>query len=103
MIVMTPKAETFVDLAFKHLGDADKLRAWQKWVDAPKEFSHGFPVVTPEAAAAALTALRGLAGWFENRIESGEMSEDDEADLENDLAFVEAVTREMSREVGGVN
>jgi len=57
------------------------------------------PALPRDVAAVALTVLMEYGKLLDRRIEKGEDNEDAISDMENDLSFVEAISRELTAEL----
>jgi hypothetical protein len=91
-MVLSPKAVRFVDMAADQLPTSYR-NAWNN-----ADHRRSLPY---EAADAALQALVRLEGKFRSELEAGQLSEDDAADMTNDLYFVLAVEGDLRRSVEG--
>jgi len=99
VIYLTDRARQFVEYAVTKFGDADQRGIWNDWARA-----HPVVVVTKSAlprvvAQAALDALIAYGRSMDQRIEAGADDDDTISDLENDLSFVEAISRDMRMEL----
>jgi hypothetical protein len=90
MTKLSPKAMRFVDAAVSK-SKSEQIRAvWSAYKRAPaKELSD-------EVARAALGALQKAERELRNRLQAS-LGEDETADLSNDLGFIRAIKRDLTR------
>jgi len=105
MIHLTDRARRFVGYAVNQFGNHDQQRVWYHWASGP-QLSIGpylqlssAPALPRDVAAVALTVLMEYGKLLDRRIEKGEDNEDAISDMENDLSFVEAISRELTAEL----
>jgi hypothetical protein len=93
---LSPKAHRFVTEAVRDLRGASGRDRLLSWLDrsAGEE-------IPPEIATLALDALERFEYWMRQRLEAGDVDEDQRSDLINDIAFVHAVESDL-KQVEGV-
>jgi hypothetical protein len=93
LIKLSPKAARFVDTAMRDM-DPRSRAIWES-VDPKRD-------LPPEAVKVVLSALDHFERFLRGRLESPRLSEDEAADLSNDLGFICAIVRELSKALGEV-
>jgi hypothetical protein len=93
MTKLSPKAVRFVDAAVAALADDEITAVW-----------HGFePKAANElpdsVAKAVFAALQQAEHRLRNQIDAFSVGEDDASDLSNDLAFISAIKRDLTRQL----
>ncbi len=86
-MILTPQAQRLVAHAVRDLNDPAQWR-WEAWT---REVGNRQEHIPPDVAEIVLDALRLAQGRLEDRLANPEITEDDEADLLNDLAYVQAI------------
>lgn len=97
MIYLTDRARRFVESALKQFGDPFQKNIWNIWVASHPDSSKS---ALPRAVIqTALTVLAEYGKRMDIRIEAGDGDDDVISDLENDLAFIEAISRDLETEL----
>jgi hypothetical protein len=90
---LSQKAHRFVAEAIRDLPDPsarDRLRSWMQ-----RSAGENLP---PEIAALTLTALERFEIWMKECLEMSRADADRQADLINDIRFVQAIESDLRRE-----
>jgi hypothetical protein len=83
---LSAKAQRFVAEAARDLTGTDRRDRLLAWLDrSPGQ------EVPPQIAMLALNALERCEYWMRQRLESGQIDDDQRADLMNDIAFVHSI------------
>ncbi len=90
---LSPKAHRFITEAARELNGADRRDALLSWLDRSRGQE-----LPGNIAALALSALVRFEYWMRVRLQSGDLDEDQRADLMNDIAFIHTVQSELRRE-----
>jgi hypothetical protein len=93
---LSPKARRFVAEAIRDLPTAiarNPLRSWVTWVEGTGEAE-----MPPEIASLTLTALQRFETWMRECLEANRANEDKEAELINDIRFVQSIEKALQRE-----
>lgn len=94
-MMITPQARRRIDSAVHALSGAQRAR-WGDW--AGKVAPNQIPTVVPyDIAEIALEALATAEREIETRLRGG-VDEDSEADLLNDLGYIQAIETTLRRE-----
>jgi hypothetical protein len=94
MTKLSPKAFRFVDAAVIRSQDEEIRAIWNGFKrERAQELSD-------EVARAVLRALRESERDLGSRLELTSVSEDEAADLSNDLGLIRAIKRDLHRQVG---
>ena len=91
-MLLTPKAHRFVCEAIRDLPDAgarERLRSWMH-----QSTTESMP---PDIASLALTALERFETWMRECLEASRANEDKEAELINDIRFVQAIESDLRK------
>ncbi len=103
MIILTLKERQLIDEAVLKYGDDKERRIWREWtLDHPDTRSDptgpaddGKGRVPSHVANVAVNALQRLERFLRTRIDSVEVSEDEAADLCNDVAEIHSTTEAL--------
>ncbi|HYU12643.1 MAG TPA: hypothetical protein VEK82_08700 [Stellaceae bacterium] len=104
MLIFTFKARRLISRAVNAYGNDDQREIWRSFVVAHPEVRRGpadphedgtgaFP---PDVAEVAHSVLNQMFNAMQLRLKSA-ASEDKEADISNDLAFIRSVVKTLSR------
>jgi hypothetical protein len=101
MYLLSAQAREMIDEAVNALSDPAQRHIWQSWAERyPRLLLPDGPVPDDEPSMPAdvtvvvLTALREMETTRRNRRRADpEISEDDRADLDNEITYIGAVTR----------
>lgn len=96
MIILTLKERQFIEDAVMRFGDDRERRIWQEWklahptvrFDQAGAQDDGMGRIPSNVANVIVNMLLHLDRYLQNRIESVETSDDDAADLCNDVAEI---------------
>jgi hypothetical protein len=90
---LSPKAHRFVVEAIRDLPDPtarDRLRSWMR-----RPAGENLP---PDIASLTLAALERFETWMQECLEASRADEDRQADLVNDIRFVQAIESDLRKE-----
>ncbi|MGO8916519.1 MAG: hypothetical protein ACLQJR_11495 [Stellaceae bacterium] len=90
---LSPKAHRFVTEAVRDLRGTSGRERLLSWLD--RSAGQELPI---EIALLALGALERLEYWMRQRLESGDIDEDQRSDLMNDIAFIHSIENDLKRE-----
>ena len=96
-MIITPQARRLITGAVRALPDARSQKRWEAWAGqaGPSEIRDNVPYDIAEIALEALTETeRGI----EERLGQKALDEDLEADLLNDLAYVQSIEAALRNE-----
>jgi len=88
---LSAKARRFVAEAVADLPDAGSQATWRVFERAPGED------VAPDVAAEALRALESAKRDITLRLERGQLPPDEQADLGNDLRFIQSIESDLRK------
>lgn len=91
---LTPRALRLISEAVRGLPDPKVRDQWLAWIDTGS--SGELPANTVDIA---IRALIGVARRIEERLDSGQLDEDQEADAVNDLGLIHAIENDLKREL----
>ena len=91
---LSPKAHRFVVEAARELSGPQRRDQLLSWLDR----SPGAEL-PPEIASLVLSALKRLEYWMKQRLDSGEIDDEQRADLMNDIAFIHSIESDLRREL----
>jgi hypothetical protein len=104
MLLFTAKTRRLIDRAVQELPDEPKRRVWNSWVrEHPKLRVPGGPVDDGDpppprvVILVALSALEELEATKRRRLATAGLSEDEASDLESDLSYIVAVSRQLNQ------
>jgi hypothetical protein len=89
-MMLSPKAHRLVAEAISTLPDSSARTTWVDWAERPSE-------VTDEVASVAIEALENVAKQIVSQLTSGRLDEDEQADLTNDLYFIQCIEDDLKR------
>jgi len=92
-MILTPQAERLIDHAVRDLNMGAQEK-WRAWVAQPSR-KH----IAPDVSEVVLDALRLIQARLEDYLVNPHLSEDEEADLLNDLGYVRAIRSDLIGEV----
>jgi hypothetical protein len=102
MLLFSAKARQLLDNAVNALPDVSRRAVWRTWASEHPYFRQpdgpaddGGPPLPGDVADVALYALQEMADSKTNRRTASNISEDEAADLENDLTYIRAVVRQI--------
>ena len=102
MFLFSAKTRQLLDNAVNALPDEHRRGIWHAWarehpaVRRPGgPLDDGGPPLPGTVADVALSALRHMADYNRGRRADSDVSEDELADLENDLTYITAVTKQI--------
>jgi hypothetical protein len=90
---LSPKAQRFVAEAIRDLPDAmarDRLRGWVTGTSGEE--------MPPDVASLTLTALQRFETWMKECLEASRADEDKEAELINDIRFIQSIESALQKE-----
>jgi hypothetical protein len=111
MLIFTLRAKRLIGNSILDFGDDSQLAIWRRWVAAHPEVRRGpndpwddgkGPMPT-DVRDAALSSLRRRLEMMMRRFETEKLSEDEVADLSNDLADIRSVTKSLENPYLGVS
>jgi len=105
MLIFTLKARRLITRAVNAFGDDRQRKIWLEWSAAHPEtrrgpadpFEDGGGAFPPEVATVAHSVLNQIFDAQTRRLNSNKLSEDEEADLSNDIAFIRSVVNLLNR------
>lgn len=92
---LTLKAQRFIAEASRDLPEGtsrDRLRSWVEGAPGRE--------IPADVAVLALNALKFFERWLLRSIDSGRLTEDQQAEMINDVGYVRAIAVDLSRETG---
>lgn len=94
-MILTPRAKQVVSEAMRALPSGSVGRdRWYGWAEHQKAYE------LPDHLVSIVQEALGCIGHvYEERLKSGSLTEDEEADLLNDLGYIRAIENELRREV----
>jgi hypothetical protein len=105
MLIFTLKARRLINQAVNAFGNDHQRLVWRTWASAHPDirrgpadpYDDGAGALSPEVATVARTVLNQLFDATQRRLGSSSLSEDDIADISNDLAFIRSVVKTLNR------
>jgi hypothetical protein len=100
MIILTLKERQFIDDAVMRFSDDRERRIWRDWklahpavrYDPASPVDDGTGRMPPHVTDVVVSALSRLERFLQTRIDSVEVSDDDAAELCNDVAEIRSTT-----------
>ena len=90
MLILTLKARRLITRAVDAFGNDRQREIWRAWSAAHPDGAGAFP---PKVASVAHSVLNQMFDAQTRRLNSNKLSEDEEADLSNDIAFTRSVVK----------
>jgi hypothetical protein len=105
MLILTLKARRLITRAVNAYGNDHQREIWRAWSASHQDvrrgpadaFEDGAGAFPPEVATVAHSVLNQMFDAQTRRLNSGTLSEDEEADLSNDIAFIRSVVNLLNR------
>jgi len=106
MIIFTLKARRAITQAVNTYGNDHQRETWRSWAAAHPDmrrgpadpYEDGKGSLSPEVAEVARSALNQMFNALQNRLNSQGLSEDEAADLSNDLAHIRSLVKTLGRQ-----
>jgi hypothetical protein len=103
MLIFTPKAKQTIGNAIFNFGNDSQRAIWQNWIASHPEarrgpndpWDDGKGPMSDDVRAVALSSLRNRFDMLMNTFKSGSLSEDDAADLNDDLAYIRSIVNSL--------
>jgi hypothetical protein len=105
MLIFTFKARRLISRAVNVYGNDHQREVWRSFASAHPEmrrgpadpYEDGKGALSPEVADVARSVLNQMFNAMQLRLKEG-LSEDEIADLSNDMAFIRSVARTLNRQ-----
>jgi hypothetical protein len=92
-MTLSPKARYFVIEAARGLPDLAAREHLLAWISGPRQAED----LPSDIAKTALEALEGFEAWMKARLEENRADEDHEAEIINDIRFVQTLERGLKK------
>jgi hypothetical protein len=105
MLILTLKTRRLIDRAMNTYGSDHQREVWRAFVRAHPDvrrgpadgYEDGAGAFPPEAGEVVRSVLNQMFDATERRAKSSSLSEDEIADLSDDLAFIRSVMKTLNR------
>lgn len=100
MATLTAKARQLIERGIEEVGDVHHRKVWYSWTQANRDVrgpGGAIEKLPVEVLATAFYALEHVARCKRRRLEERGISEDDVADIDNDLSYIRAVERSLAQ------
>lgn len=109
MMIFTLKVRRTIEQAVQMYGDDRQRLIWRSWSEehpavrrGPADpFDDGKGTMPVEVVSVAYSALNQMFQAMKSRADRPEMTEDDLADLSNDLTFIQSIVRALPQPSAG--
>lgn len=105
-MMLTPQAYRLVSAAVRAYPQAHAKQVWESWWSqfdwsSIRTFDNPGSSMPIEIATIAHDALSYVAGLIERRLDTEKLSDEQEADLVNELGFIMAIESDLAKAVAG--
>jgi hypothetical protein len=111
MIIFTLKARRLITRAVNTYGNDHQREVWRSWAAAHPDvrrgpadaYEDGKGSLAPDVVQVALSTLNQMFNAMQARLNSQSLSDDETADLGNDLAFIRSLVKTLGRQARPAN